>query len=59
MWLLVPSEKEAPKVEAKVVSKNESEIKLQVAITGKGSWMLTIPFSNSRNAKLEFVKISR
>jgi hypothetical protein len=59
VWLIVPSENEAPKVEAKVVSKNEFEIKLEVTIPGKGRWMITIPFSNSRNAKLEFVKIGR
>ena len=53
VWLLVPSEKEAPEFAAKVVSKNENEIKLEVAAPDKGKWIITIPFSNSRNAKLE------
>jgi hypothetical protein len=56
VWLLMPFENEVPKIEAKVVSKNESEIKLEVTNPEQGKWIITIPFSNSRNTKLEFAK---
>ncbi len=54
VWLLIPSEKEAPKIEAKVISKNESEIKLEVVNEKKGKWEIVIPYSDSKNAKLTF-----
>jgi hypothetical protein len=56
VWLLIPSEKEAPKIETKVISKNESEIKLEVLNKNKGKWEIVIPYSDSRNAKLKFYK---
>jgi len=54
VWLLVPSAKEAPKVESKVLSKTKRGIKLAVSIQGRGSWKLMIPYTNSNNAKLKF-----
>ncbi|MCF6332385.1 MAG: heparinase II/III family protein [Draconibacterium sp.] len=54
VWLLVPSEKEAPEMIAKVLSKNDKEIKLEVENKAKGNWKITIPFSNSKNAQLKF-----
>lgn len=54
VWLLVPSELLPPVLEAKVVSKNENEIKLEVLDGNKGKWQLTIPFADSKNAQLLF-----
>jgi hypothetical protein len=56
VWLLIPSEKEAPEIKAKILSKNENMIKLEVLDKEKGKWEITIPFSNSKNTKLEFTK---
>ncbi len=56
VWLLVPTEKRAPKIQAEVISKNDTELKLQVTNPEKGSWVLVIPYSGSSNAKLEFTK---
>ncbi len=56
VWLLIPSETEVPDFTAKVVSKNESEINLEVTNPDKGEWEIVIPYSDSRNAKLMFRK---
>lgn len=54
VWLLIPYEKEAPKGKVDMISKNANEIKLRITDQEKGSWELTIPYSNSKNAKLKF-----
>ncbi|MBC8769300.1 heparinase II/III family protein [Arenibacter sp. BSSL-BM3] len=51
VWLLFPSEKEIPKIKAKIESENEQEITVGVTSEGK-KWQLTIPFNNSSKAKL-------
>ncbi len=56
VWLLVPSEKDAPKLEAKVISISSEGIELEVTNKKEGTWNLTIPYSGSNNAKLEFTK---
>lgn len=56
VWLLIPSEKKAPKMKAKIISKNSEGLELEVKAKGKGIWNITIPFSNGNNAKLEFTK---
>ncbi len=59
VWLLVPSEKESPELSAKIISKNSKEIKLKVENNKKGSWEITIPYSNSKKTKLSFTRISK
>lgn len=54
VWLLIPSEKQAPELKTKILSETNKGIKLAVTIHEKGSWKLTIPFSNSKKAKLRF-----
>lgn len=54
VWLLVPSENEVPEIYAKIISENETEIKLEVITEERGSWKLTIPYQDSKKAKLEF-----
>ena len=56
VWLLIPSEKEAPKLNAKVISKNKKGIELQVTSPDSGKWNLSIPYSDSKNVKFEFAK---
>lgn len=56
VWLLVPAEVEVSEMSAKVISKNENELKLKVSSNEKGSWVITIPFFNSENANLEFTE---
>ncbi len=56
VWLLVPSEKEAPELKAKIISKNSDEIELEITDSEKGSWEITIPFSDGKTANLEFFK---
>ena len=49
VWLLLPSEKETPPVKAKILTRNEEGIKLEVEMEGK-TWQLTIPYTDSRAA---------
>jgi hypothetical protein len=56
VWLLIPSEKEAPNGKVEMIAKNASEIELRITYPEKGSWEVTIPYSNSNTAKLKFTK---
>lgn len=51
VWLLIPSEGAPPQVQAKLISQTKKGIKLKVDLPGRGSWKLTVPFSDSRKAK--------
>lgn len=53
VWLLIPSEKQAPTLKAKILSENKKRLKLDVAINEKGRWKLTIPFSDSEKVKFK------
>ncbi|KJF42355.1 alginate lyase family protein [Draconibacterium sediminis] len=55
VWLLLPSEKEAPKVAATIISRDSTKVKLEVTKENK-KWELDIPFSNSRNVNFELTK---
>lgn len=54
VWLLIPSENEAPRGQAKILAKNPDGIELEITNMEKGTWNLTIPYSNSKKANLEF-----
>lgn len=54
VWLLIPSENEAPRGQAKILAKNPDGIELEITNIKKGTWNLTIPYSNSKKANLEF-----
>lgn len=56
VWLLLPYEKEAPQGKVELISKNINEIKLNISNAQKGTWKLTIPYSDSKKAALEFTK---
>ncbi len=55
LWLLLPSEKEAPKVKARIIQKDATHVKLEVAKDNK-KWELNIPFSDSKKASLSLPK---
>lgn len=59
VWLLLPSEEEASEFQTKIISKDSKEVKLKVTSNAKGNWEITIPYSNSKNAKLEFNSTSK
>ncbi|MCY1719026.1 heparinase II/III family protein [Prolixibacteraceae bacterium Z1-6] len=54
VWVLLPSEKEAPEVNASILSKNADGVTLEVVSKEKGKWRIEIPYANSAKAKLEF-----
>jgi len=56
VWLLIPSEKQAPLVEGEIISGNSREVKLKITNKDKGTWELIVPFSNSTNVELEFAQ---
>ncbi len=54
VWLLIPSEKKAPKMTAEIISQDEDGIEMNAINRRKGTWKLTIPFSDSTKTKFEF-----
>ncbi|MEN8117309.1 MAG: alginate lyase family protein [Bacteroidota bacterium] len=56
VWLLIPSEKKAPEIEAEVISEDKNGIKVKVSNKKNGNWNLMIPFSDSNKTKFEFTK---
>ena len=51
VWLLFPSEKETPKIKAKIIQENEEQVNIEVKSAGK-KWQVQIPFFESENAGL-------
>jgi hypothetical protein len=51
VWLLLPSENQAPKVKVKVLEENDREVRLEVK-SKERTWLLTIPFMNSEGVVL-------
>ena len=51
VWLLLPSENEMPEVGAEIVAENDDKVTIEVT-SAKELWQLTIPFINSKDAKL-------
>jgi hypothetical protein len=51
VWLLMPSEKQIPKIKSKILSENKEGITISIS-TKPNKWVLTIPFYDSTNAKL-------
>jgi hypothetical protein len=51
VWLLLPSEKKMPKIEAEIISENDNGVKIEVK-SKKNVWQLNIPFTNSKDANL-------
>ena len=58
-WVLFPSEKSSPAVQAKIISETKDIITIEVDNAQKGKWILKIPFSNSNDATIKFSKIKK
>ena len=56
VWLLIPSLKKFPEIKAEIVSQNREEISLKITDPKKGVWTATVPFSDSRNAHVNFMQ---
>ncbi|NRB47272.1 MAG: alginate lyase family protein [Saprospiraceae bacterium] len=56
VWLLIPSELEAPEVRTQLLSQTKNGIKLKVDLKDRGSWRLTVPFSDSQKVKVKHRK---
>jgi hypothetical protein len=50
-WLLFPSQEENPTVKTSIVSQDDQQIVLDV-VSDQGSWQLTVPYADSREAKI-------
>lgn len=53
-WVLQPFNEKGSKLKVKIISENSEGIKVRIKNKEKGVWEITIPFSNSSNAHLEF-----
>ena len=51
VWLLLPSEKEMPKIGAEILSENDEGVKIEVK-SKRNVWHLDIPYINSEDANL-------
>jgi hypothetical protein len=51
VWLLLPSKKTMPKINARILSENENEVKIEVKLKKK-VWQLNIPYFDSKDATL-------
>ena len=59
VWLLIPSEKGAPELIARIVSKNKDSVDLLIKDKKRGTWNLTIPYSDSKKANFKFSSVSQ
>ncbi len=57
VWLLVPFESSAPDIVAKIISKNADGLDIRITETKKGEWEITVPYSNSEQAKMKYESI--
>jgi len=47
VWLLVPSQKEAPEFKGTIISSNKNGVELRIMNKNNVSWNLTVPYSDS------------
>ena len=55
VWLLIPSESDAPELDCKVVSRNNDGVELEIT-SNKGTWNLMVPYSDSAQTKFKYSK---
>lgn len=51
VWLLFPSSKKMPKIAAEIISEKDDGVSIEVK-SKRRHWQLTIPYADSRNARL-------
>lgn len=49
VWILWPSEGKTPAIQAKILSKDATSVKVQVIEPGKGAYTIEVPHLNSKN----------
>lgn len=54
VWILWPSEGKAPEIKTEIMAKTADSVKIRVTEAGKGSWVILVPFLNSKAVKVEF-----
>ena len=54
VWLLMPSRSGARKVEAKIISRSKTGVKLEISEPSKGVWTMNVPYADSERASLKF-----
>ncbi|MEI6275084.1 MAG: alginate lyase family protein [Prolixibacteraceae bacterium] len=54
VWVLWPSEGQAPNVKAEILSKEADSVSIRVTEKGKGSWDIRIPSLDSKNVRVDF-----
>lgn len=52
VWILWPSEGKSPNIQANILSKDANAVKVKVTAPGKGSWIIEVPFLNSKEVVL-------
>ena len=55
VWVLLPSGQTPSAIRAEILSQNSSGVRVKVSLPGKGIWNITVPFSNSSEASMNFV----
>jgi len=56
VWVLFPSEKSLPNINAKIISKSKDKLIVQVNNPEKGKWKIIIPFYDSTKASVNYSK---
>jgi hypothetical protein len=59
VWLLVPFDSVAPKLKAKLISKDANGVKLHVSDPNKRAWDISIPYSDSNQVAFDFSTLSK
>ena len=53
VWILWPSEGKAPQIQTKIISKDEQSVTVKVTEAGKGSWVVKVPFMDSKAVEVK------
>jgi hypothetical protein len=54
VWILWPSKGIAPRIETKILARDDHSVKVRVTESGKGSWDIQVPFLNSQAVQVNF-----
>lgn len=56
VWILWPLEGAVPNIQAKILNKDADAVKVKVTEPGKESWIIEVPFLNSKAVIVEKTK---
>lgn len=57
VWILWPSKGKSPEVTAEILSKDKESVKVRITETGKQSWEVLVPFSDSKLVQVNSLSI--